>query len=255
MTRVLPESAHEARSRRHFDQVASSWVGRYEAVPSFRARLRIVAEVCGRLLGGGREGRVLDLGSGPGVLGTAVSVWASVVICVDTSWAMLQGGQAAQAEVDAVLDGMGLEHRSAVVVRAAGPASAVSGARAKPFDLALAVSVLEYQADPHAFLAEVVQLLRPGGFLLFTVPNRRSPVRRVERPVDAIAARLGRRTRVARLADRSYSSNRPFGSNVPWADALHDAGAVCREVVPIPLGDSGLRSVLHPNLLVVADRP
>jgi len=252
---VATPSEAEALSRRHFDDVASTWVDRYESVPSFRTRLRVVTDVCRGLMGSSGGARVLDLGSGPGVLGTALSAWASVVVCVDTSWAMLHAGGLAQGRVEEVLNGMGVDHRSGVVVRVAGSTSALAGARTMPFDLVLAVSVLEYQADPHAFLAGMAALVAGGGFMVFTVPNRRSCVRRVERPFDSLSARIGQLFGIERLTHRSYSSSRPFGSRILWEEALGETGAVCREVIALPLGDVGLRSALRPNLLVTAQMP
>lgn len=245
----------ETESRRHFDAVASTWVDRYETTASFRTRLTIVTETAGRYLGPAKDARILDVGSGPGVLATALSRSASVVVCVDTSWDMLRSGDLARDRIETVLHPTGGGRRIGTVVRVAGSTSAIAGAARKPFDLALAVSVLEYQADPTALLVEITQLLRPGGLLLFTVPNGRSLVRRVEKPVDAVAARVGRAAGVDRLAYRSYSSNRPFGSSVPWLGALASTGAVRREIVQLPLGDKGLRAKLYPNLLVVAQRP
>jgi len=252
MRAVATPSMSEAQSRRHFDEVAHTWVDRYEGVPSFRTRLRVVAGLAGRILGPTGDARVVDLGSGPGVLGTALSAWASLVVCVDTSWAMLRAGAVAQSKVERVLDGVGLNYHSEVLVRVAGSTPALAGATGRRFDLALAVSVLEYQSDTHGLLAGLVELVRPGGFLIFSVPNNRSLVRLIERPVDALAVRAGRLFGIERLKHRSYSLNRPFGSNVPWVEALAATGAVCRQVIPLPLGDSGVRAALRPNLLVVA---
>lgn len=248
-------SVTEAQSRRHFDEVASTWVHRYKTVPSFRTRLRVVADVAGHLLGATGDARVLDLGSGPCVLGAAVSALASVVVCVDTSWAMLHAGAVGEHQVEEILDGMGLDHRSDALVRVAGSTSALAGAIQRPFDLVLAVSVLEYQPDPGELLARLVEMVRPAGYIVFSVPNNRSIVRRVEGPIDALAARAGQLLGVDRLTHRSYSSTRPFGSDVPWAEALTAAGAICRDLVPLSLGDSGLRAALRPNWLVVAQAP
>jgi SAM-dependent methyltransferase len=134
----------------------------------------------------------------------------------------------------------------------AGSVSAIAGAIDQPFDIILAISVLEYQAKPHEVVSDLVRLLRPKSFLVMSVPNERSLVRVFERPIDALAARVGRIVGNSRLADRAYSATRPFGSKVPWVAALASAGAVCTDIVPLPLGDSGLRRLMRPNLLVVA---
>ena len=44
----------------------------------------------------------------------------------------------------------------------------------------LCVAVLEYVRDPDALLRRVAALTRPGGFLILSVPNRTSVLRRLE---------------------------------------------------------------------------
>jgi SAM-dependent methyltransferase len=48
------------------------------------------------------------------------------------------------------------------------------------FDVVVASSVLEYVAEPAAVLRECARVLRPGGVVLYTVPDLRYPVRWVE---------------------------------------------------------------------------
>lgn len=48
------------------------------------------------------------------------------------------------------------------------------------FDVVVAASVLEYVAEPAAVLRECARVLRPGGVLLYTVPDLRHPVRWIE---------------------------------------------------------------------------
>jgi len=187
------------------------------------------------------------------VLGQALSQFARIVVCVDTSWAMLHAGEARRLEIDALLEQSRAGQRGAVV-RVTGSARALAGAAHAPFDLILAVGVLEYQRDVERFLSELNSILRPGGFLVLTVPNHRSVVRLIERPLDALAARTGKALRITRLEHRSYSSSRPFGSKVPWRDALSRCGLRCQEVHPIPLGGKGMRAAVKPNYLVVAQR-
>ena len=48
------------------------------------------------------------------------------------------------------------------------------------FDVVVASSVLEYVAEPAALLRECARVLRPGGVVLYTVPDLRHPVRWAE---------------------------------------------------------------------------
>jgi SAM-dependent methyltransferase len=48
------------------------------------------------------------------------------------------------------------------------------------FDAVVAASVLEYVTEPIAVLAECARVVRPGGVVLFTVPDLRHPVRWTE---------------------------------------------------------------------------
>ena len=48
------------------------------------------------------------------------------------------------------------------------------------FDVVVAASVLEYVAEPAAVLRECARVLRPGGVVLYTVPDLRHPVRWAE---------------------------------------------------------------------------
>jgi SAM-dependent methyltransferase len=59
------------------------------------------------------------------------------------------------------------------------------------FDVVVAASVLEYVAEPAAVLRECARVVRPGGVVLYTVPDLRHPVRWAE----WFAQRLARVTR------------------------------------------------------------
>jgi SAM-dependent methyltransferase len=48
------------------------------------------------------------------------------------------------------------------------------------FDMVVAASVLEYVAEPAVVLGECARVVRPGGVVLYTVPDLRHPVRWAE---------------------------------------------------------------------------
>jgi len=58
-------------------------------------------------------------------------------------------------------------------------------------DGVLCSSVLEYVPDPSACLAEFARVLKPGGLLLVSVPNRNSVVRRMQLACHHLGALLG----------------------------------------------------------------
>jgi SAM-dependent methyltransferase len=112
-------------------------------------------------------GSILDLGCGTGELARYLAAIGSRVTGADISAAML--GRATTADQHGTVDWVQLN----------------PGWRALPFepqtfDAVVAASVLEYVDEPTAVLSECARVLRPGGALLFTVPDIRHPVRWLE---------------------------------------------------------------------------
>ena len=60
------------------------------------------------------------------------------------------------------------------------------------FDVVVASSVLEYVAEPAAVLRECARVLRPGGVVLYTVPDLRHPVRWAEWCAQRLARVTGK---------------------------------------------------------------
>jgi SAM-dependent methyltransferase len=243
---------------RHFDDNASTWLERYRTRPSFRVRLQVVAATIGRLLAGQSDGaRVLDVGSGPGLFGEVASAFASSVVCLDRSEGMLRAGSGdagagASAGVGAdLLDAVGLVPRPRRVHRLAASVDALPFRAGTQFDLILAVALLEYLDDPAAVLAGLASCLAPDGAIVVTLPDTRSLVRRVERPVDRGMAALGKLVGVRRLADREYTGLRPPRSSSDWTDAVNRAGLVVSRSERLSAGSTAPRRWLHPNLLLV----
>lgn len=113
-------------------------------------------------LAGGRVGRVLDVGCGPGSL---LSAFRS------RGW---------------VAHGTELTDASAARARAAGHPVHVGPLESWPwpsghFDAVTMWHVLEHWADPRPVIARVASLLRPGGVLMVGVPNFGSPEARLAR--------------------------------------------------------------------------
>ncbi len=198
---------------------------------------------------GGR--RVLEVGCGPGhVLSFLHARWDAAGVDV-SPWAIEQCARNAP----------GADCRVADL------------ARERPFepgafDVVLARYVLEHLPDPAPLLARVFELLRPGGTLLYAVPNTESLGAR--RKGDAWYA-LRDPTHVSLLApDRWLALTRAAGFDVAreFADGHWDlpylAGVPSWAQVPLFLGPPALACLagrpLLParfgeNVIVVADRP
>jgi ubiquinone/menaquinone biosynthesis C-methylase UbiE len=70
------------------------------------------------------------------------------------------------------------------------------------FEAVVASSVLEYLTDIDLTLAECRRILKPGGFLIATVPNPRNLIRKLEdrlRPLSLLAPRIPGLNRIPRI--------------------------------------------------------
>jgi ubiquinone/menaquinone biosynthesis C-methylase UbiE len=117
------------------------------------------------------------------------------------------------------------------------------------FGAIVASSVLEYVSDPEWILAEFVRVLRPGGWLLATVPDMRHKIRRREQwarraatapLLSSLLSLFPWRSRIRRLAITVNFLDPPS-----WVAMMCGVGL---EVEP-------LSSVTDPLLLLIARRP
>jgi len=154
---------------RLFDAKAVTWSAKYVADGPLVGRLaRLSAAVSWHARAGDR---VLDLGCGTGELARTLAEAGLRVAGCDISGQML--ARAACAGGARHGDGYPGWVRLAPGWRSLPFASAV-------FDVVVAASVLEYMAEPAAVLRECARVLRPGGVMLYTVPDLRHPVRWAE---------------------------------------------------------------------------
>lgn len=158
-----------APSRRHgikpdpFDALASTWwdeSGVLHGLGVLLAPVRVpfVIGVLRAELGAG-EHRVLDLGSGGGLLGAALGDHEFTVVALDPSLASLEAGKARGGS-----SGRGISFVGGVGERL--PFADGS------FDAVVCMEVLEHVGDPAAVVAEAARVLRPGGMFIFSGPNR-----------------------------------------------------------------------------------
>jgi SAM-dependent methyltransferase len=105
----------------------------------------------------GATGPALDAGCGPGLLLAALRAHGMEAVGADLSPAMARQAAAKGPSVAATMERLPFADDS--------------------FGLVIAAGAVEYVADDRAALAELVRILRSGGVLLATFPNRRSPYR------------------------------------------------------------------------------
>jgi 2-polyprenyl-6-hydroxyphenyl methylase/3-demethylubiquinone-9 3-methyltransferase len=140
------------------------------------------------------SGRALDIGCGPGVMEEALAARGFEVRGIDVSARMIEQGKARLAARG--LAGCSLE---------VGDVTRLGGAD-DFYDAVLAMGVLEYLPDYGAALREIHRVLRPGGVVVLTVPNRFSPYHAARRTYTALRA----------LAGKPYGSSPAINPCVPW---------------------------------------
>jgi SAM-dependent methyltransferase len=180
---VTEANGSKAAVRRYFDEDVPGYLAAYADVDSgargeiFRERRRIVLDLVPA-----PAGRVLDIGSGPGVFTAALLERGARCWVADLSLPMVRAGRAA---VGAMAEGGRLHHHVADVERL----PFLDGA----FDTVLCVGVLQYLEAPHAALRELARVCRVRGRVIVTFPNRQSPLNRLHRAVVILAraARTG----------------------------------------------------------------
>jgi SAM-dependent methyltransferase len=160
---------------RLFEAKAAGWAAKYVPDGPLVGRLASLSAAVSRYAQTGD--RVLDLGCGTGELTRALAAAGLRVAGCDISRQMLlraprdRGGCAGWIRLE-------------------------PGWRRLPFasaafDMVVAASVLEYVAEPVAVLRECARVLRPGGVVIYTVPDLRHPVRWAEWCAQRLAGVTG----------------------------------------------------------------
>lgn len=131
------------------------------------ARLDFIRERC--LAWFGREARarapfanlrLLDVGCGGGLIAEPMRRLGFDVVGIDASEEGI-----AVARAHAAGAGLAIDYRAAT-------AEALIAAGEGPFDVVLALEIIEHVTDPAAFTADLARLLAPGGLLILATLNR-----------------------------------------------------------------------------------
>lgn len=176
MVELTHRSDAASRSNRaiaYHDGLASGWSGRY-ASGGFRKRADFFDREVLPLLA--PRGRWLDVGCGSGVFSRILASRGADVLGVDGSTAMIEAARAGGGEPAPRYEVGTIESLES---------------EAGGCDGVLCLSVIEYLDDPAAGLAVLARLLRPGGALVLSAPNRRSGLRRAQSALRALASSVG----------------------------------------------------------------
>ena len=148
------------RTIAYFDEIAHGYQALYDQTTptgyAFTVRRQRVLELLDV-----RCGDVLDVGCGPGVMAAAVEERGCRFWGVDPSIQMIEAARAAASSVPGTHFAVGAAEQLAL-----------SDAR---FDAVICMGVIERLADDGLALAEMTRVLKPGGTLIVTMPNRFSP--------------------------------------------------------------------------------
>ena len=196
--------------RRYFDEEVAGYLDAYEAGRPGDARRDAFQERRDLVLAmmPASAARVLDIGAGPGVFTRRLLDRGSACWVVDLSYEMVA---AASRQLD------GASRRACFMV---GDLDRLPFADVS-FDAVLCVGVLQYLPSLDFALAELARVTVPGGHLVITCPNARSPLNALHRA--AIAAARGGRAAAARIgvATTPDPSRLTFREDIPnrWLSA------------------------------------
>jgi ubiquinone/menaquinone biosynthesis C-methylase UbiE len=162
----MSRPSHSGSVSSFFDGQARGWSKFYRAGAEMERRRQRFVETLRRRARPGAA--VLDLGCGSGEISQACAAAGFDVIGCDISPKMLRVAAARYAAERC---------RFVAADPRLAPALPFEGAR---FEAVIASSMLEYVPDAPAELREIRRVLKPGGWLLATVPDMRHPERAAE---------------------------------------------------------------------------
>jgi len=158
------------------EDLASSWSSGYQS-GGFQKRLVILRALLGAMVV--KDSNWLDAGCGTGLLTRELNEMGAIAIGIDASPEMI--GKAESESVEA--------HQS-IIFREVASVESID-MPSDEFDGILCSSVIEYVDCPSAVFSEFSRILKPGGKLLISVPNKRSLIRNLQKSCKLIVSWLG----------------------------------------------------------------
>jgi ubiquinone/menaquinone biosynthesis C-methylase UbiE len=159
-----------------FSQKASTWDQKYSENGPLRYRLDAFKDRLGELAM--PPAKVLDFGCGTGNLAGYLTVCGYTVTACDISAKMIQ--RAKETNPGAPVEWIALPEDSRDLP--------FEGNR---FDAVVSSSCFEYLTDLDATFSECRRVLKPGGYLIATVPNPQATIRKVEKILRPFAVAAG----------------------------------------------------------------
>jgi ubiquinone/menaquinone biosynthesis C-methylase UbiE len=187
-----------------FDSLALEYVRERERQFSFVSQKRIVVELLR-----GQRGRLLEVGCGPAIMLPELLAMGFEVHGIDVSAEMIRRAEQRMASHPLV-------SRCTLGIGDVEKLDFAEGS----FDAVLAMGVLEYLARYDRALHEVARVLKPGGQVVLTIPNRASAYH------VARSAYLGARRMIGRPRTTTFAAN----PCLPWALDRALAAAGLRKV-------------------------
>src|SRR5665213_958843 len=187
---------HSVNPSEFFDAEAAQWNDRYTADPRFARRFEKITALFNHVLQG-TPGRALDDGCGTGIFSRELAARGWQVTAFDVSPEMI--GTAIVTSKDFSIEFLNESYQT------------YESHDKAPFNLILSLSTLEYIEDDEAAIEHFAKLLKPGGLLIVSVPNRKGLLRIIEAAIfgirTATRGRLfGRRGEYLKYQKRQYSS-------------------------------------------------
>jgi 2-polyprenyl-3-methyl-5-hydroxy-6-metoxy-1,4-benzoquinol methylase len=160
-----------------FDTEAAEWSERYSRDPRFRRRFERITGLLDKVIPA-VPGRALDVGCGEGIFSRYLARKGWNITAIDASPDMIEEArnyelQITNYELKGEIDFQNSSLESFDEVPNA-------------FDVILSLSSLEYIEDDEAAIQKFHQLLKPGGLLVVSVPNKAGMLRKLEGVVFGI---------------------------------------------------------------------